>query len=127
MSKAEEASKAVGLLIVRQLPADKAAVMTYTSTLSHSPSLSVSLPPSLPPSLPLSLSLSLSLSLCLSLSLSLLLSRLLQHLDQGVGDGHARESLLASVGAGLRVATQACHQGQIQVELLHQPVLSESP
>ena len=60
------------------------------------------------------------------MSLLLLLSRLLQHLDESVGDGHARESLLASVGAGLRVPTQACDQRQIQVELLHQPVLSKS-
>ena len=48
---------------------------------------------------------------------------LLQHLDQGVGDGHPWESLLASMGTGLRVSSQTSHQRQIQIELLHQPVL----
>mmetsp|Transcript_23149 Transcript_23149/g.34609 ORF Transcript_23149/g.34609 Transcript_23149/m.34609 type:complete len:325 (+) Transcript_23149:794-1768(+) len=51
-----------------------------------------------------------------------LLGNLLEHLDECVGDGHARESLRTTVGSGSRVTTQSCQQGEIQVELLHQPV-----
>lgn len=49
-------------------------------------------------------------------------SDLLQHLNQSVGDGHAREPLLPTVCTGLRVTTQTRHQGQVQIELVHQPV-----
>mmetsp|Transcript_47384 Transcript_47384/g.106581 ORF Transcript_47384/g.106581 Transcript_47384/m.106581 type:complete len:319 (-) Transcript_47384:177-1133(-) len=47
---------------------------------------------------------------------------LLHHLDQRVCDGHPWEALLATVGAWSRVAAKACHQRQVQVEFLHQPV-----
>ena len=43
-----------------------------------------------------------------------------------IGDGHPWESLLSTVRAWLRVSTQACNQGQIQVELVHQPILERS-
>lgn len=43
-----------------------------------------------------------------------------------IGDGHPWESLLSTVRAWLRVSTQACNQGQIQVELVHQPILEKS-
>ena len=46
---------------------------------------------------------------------------LLQHLNEGVGDGHPREALFAAVRAGLRVATQASQERQVQVKLVHQP------
>lgn len=41
----------------------------------------------------------------------------------GIGDGHAREALLTTMGTGLRVSAQASHQGEVKVELVHQPIL----
>ena len=64
--------------------------------------------------------------LTLSFSTPFHFDGLLQHLDQGVGDGHPWESLLSSVRSGLRVSSQTRHQRQVQIELLHQPVL-ETP
>ena len=46
---------------------------------------------------------------------------LLQHLDERVGDCHTREALSAAVGPGLRVAAHTRYEGQVQVELVHQP------
>ena len=50
------------------------------------------------------------------------LSNLLQHLDQRIGDGHSWEALLAAVRAGLGVPSQARDEGEIEVELVHEPV-----
>ena len=51
-----------------------------------------------------------------------LLSNLLQHLDQRKGDGHSGETFLAAVRAGLGVPAQARDKGEIEVELVHEPV-----
>mmetsp|Transcript_35213 Transcript_35213/g.75973 ORF Transcript_35213/g.75973 Transcript_35213/m.75973 type:complete len:284 (-) Transcript_35213:205-1056(-) len=51
-----------------------------------------------------------------------LLGNLLEHLDEGIGDGHAGESLRTTMGSGSRVAAQSGQQGQVQVELLDQPI-----
>mmetsp|Transcript_108466 Transcript_108466/g.282956 ORF Transcript_108466/g.282956 Transcript_108466/m.282956 type:complete len:452 (-) Transcript_108466:70-1425(-) len=51
-----------------------------------------------------------------------LLCNLLKHLDQGVGNGHAGKALRATVSARRRVATEARHKRQIQVELVDEPV-----
>mmetsp|Transcript_35759 Transcript_35759/g.77247 ORF Transcript_35759/g.77247 Transcript_35759/m.77247 type:complete len:277 (+) Transcript_35759:266-1096(+) len=51
-----------------------------------------------------------------------LLRHLLQHLDQGIGDGHSRETLLATVGAGSGMSTQSGQQRHVKIELVHQPV-----
>mmetsp|Transcript_55 Transcript_55/g.154 ORF Transcript_55/g.154 Transcript_55/m.154 type:complete len:239 (-) Transcript_55:329-1045(-) len=51
-----------------------------------------------------------------------LLSNLLEHLDQRIGDGHSWEALLAAMRAGLGVPSQACDEGEIEVELVHEPV-----
>mmetsp|Transcript_1618 Transcript_1618/g.3507 ORF Transcript_1618/g.3507 Transcript_1618/m.3507 type:complete len:280 (+) Transcript_1618:169-1008(+) len=47
---------------------------------------------------------------------------LLNHLDQSVRDGHAGESLFASVSPGCRMPPKTCHQRQIQSESVHEPV-----
>ena len=47
---------------------------------------------------------------------------LLHHLDQSIGDGHSRETLLATMGAGSRMTTETSQEGHVQVELVHQPV-----
>ena len=51
---------------------------------------------------------------------------LLQHLNQRIGDRHPRESLLTSMCTWLWVSSKACHQREIQIELLHQPILDTS-
>eukprot|EP00438_Fugacium_kawagutii_P030997 Skav203573 [mRNA] locus=scaffold3576:299476:300856:- [translate_table: standard] len=50
------------------------------------------------------------------------LGDLLHHLDQGIGDGHSGETLLAAVGAGSGMTTQAGQEGHVKIELVHQPV-----
>jgi len=50
------------------------------------------------------------------------LSDLLDHLDQGIGYGHAREALGATVRAGHGVTAEARDEGQVQVELLDEPI-----
>ena len=52
-----------------------------------------------------------------------LLCDLLQHLDQGIGDGHAREPLLTAVRAWRGVAAEPRQERQVQIELVHQPVM----
>merc|ERR1719323_1440355 len=47
---------------------------------------------------------------------------LLNHLDQRIGDGHAREALLSTMRSRHRMATKTCHKGEIEVELLDQPI-----
>lgn len=47
---------------------------------------------------------------------------LLQHLNQSIGNGHARESLLTTMCTWLWVSTKPCHQGQVKVKLVHQPI-----
>ena len=48
--------------------------------------------------------------------------KVLEHLHQGVGDGHAGELLLATVGTGLRVATETRDERQVDAELFHDPL-----
>lgn len=55
-------------------------------------------------------------------ALGALLADLLELLHEGVGDGHAGETLLAAVGAGLGVATEAGEEGEIEVEAVLEPV-----
>mmetsp|Transcript_51518 Transcript_51518/g.84392 ORF Transcript_51518/g.84392 Transcript_51518/m.84392 type:complete len:376 (-) Transcript_51518:12-1139(-) len=50
------------------------------------------------------------------------LRNLLHHLDQSIGDGHSRETLLATMGAGSRMTTETSQEGHVQVELVHQPI-----
>mmetsp|Transcript_10244 Transcript_10244/g.19131 ORF Transcript_10244/g.19131 Transcript_10244/m.19131 type:complete len:229 (+) Transcript_10244:975-1661(+) len=50
------------------------------------------------------------------------LRNLLHHLNQSIGNGHAWEALLATVGTRRRVAAQARQQGHVQVELVDKPV-----
>mmetsp|Transcript_87362 Transcript_87362/g.157361 ORF Transcript_87362/g.157361 Transcript_87362/m.157361 type:complete len:247 (+) Transcript_87362:475-1215(+) len=47
---------------------------------------------------------------------------LLHHLDEGIGDGHSRKALLATVGSRSGVATETSKQGHVQVKLVHEPV-----
>jgi len=56
----------------------------------------------------------------------LLLGDGLELLHQGVGDGHARESLLATVRTGLRVATETRDEGEVEVEAVLEPVDSRT-
>ena len=52
----------------------------------------------------------------------LLLRDRLQGLHQRVRDGHARELLLAAVRAGLRVAAEAGHEGEVELEVVLEPL-----
>jgi len=47
---------------------------------------------------------------------------LFESLHECVRDCHTREALLATVTPWNGVATHACNQGKIQLELVHQPV-----
>merc|ERR1719326_339937 len=43
-------------------------------------------------------------------------------LDQCVRDGHSRESFFPAMGARLRVATKPRNQGEVKIELVHEPI-----
>ena len=47
---------------------------------------------------------------------------LLDHLNQGTGEGHAWETLLASMDSGSRMTAKTCDERQVQAELVHQPL-----
>ena len=52
----------------------------------------------------------------------LLFGDLLELLHERVGDGHARELLLAAVGALLGVAAEAGNEGEVQAEVVDEPL-----